>query len=142
MRKFVLILAGLAVCLAPLPGRAGEGKIIEIREKMFVGQVNDVYLNPDEYIGRTIKLEGIFGIVDDIEEAPCYYVYRYGPGCCGYDANVGFEVEWSGAYPKADEWVEATGDLVSYEYEGMSFLKLALSSLNVKSKRGLESVEQ
>jgi uncharacterized membrane protein YcgQ (UPF0703/DUF1980 family) len=143
VRRIFILSACLFCLLASSAFAAEDGKIFEIREKMFVGQTNDIYLNPDEYLGRTIKLEGMFGIIDDIEGgAPCYFVYRYGPGCCGYDSNVGFEVEWSGVYPAQDEWVEATGVLVSYDYEGIPYLKLSLSSLEVKSERGLESVTQ
>ncbi|MDR1138211.1 MAG: metal ABC transporter permease [Synergistaceae bacterium] len=122
--------------------------VFEIREKMFVAQTNDVYLNPDEYMGRTIRLEGIFGVVDAEEnEPPCYYVYRFGPGCCGYDANAGFEVVWDArngdkGYPDDNEWAEATGVLESYEYDGDQFLRLSLSSLVVKAERGKERVEQ
>jgi zinc transport system permease protein len=133
----------LAVCSA-----ASADNILEIREKMFVEQTNDVYLNPDEYMGRTIRLEGMFGIVEmEDGEPPCYYVYRFGPGCCGYDANAGFEVVWDsnnkgGTYPNDDDWTEATGVLESYEYDGEQFLRLALSSLIVKTERGKERVEQ
>ena len=29
-------------------------------------------------------------------------VIRYGPGCCGVDANCGFEVIWDHEYPDQD----------------------------------------
>ncbi|MDR1509189.1 MAG: hypothetical protein LBS53_06085 [Synergistaceae bacterium] len=68
-------------------------------------------------------------------------------GCCGYDANAGCEVVWgaggeSGNYPNDNDWTEATGVLESYEYDGEQFLRLALSSLIVKTERGEERVEQ
>ncbi|MDR1509190.1 MAG: metal ABC transporter permease [Synergistaceae bacterium] len=67
----VLILAMCSV--------ASAESVFEIREKMFIEQTNDVYLNPDEYMGKTIRLEGIFGIVETEEgEPPWYYVYRFG----------------------------------------------------------------
>jgi uncharacterized membrane protein YcgQ (UPF0703/DUF1980 family) len=145
MRKFfgVLCLAvGLTLPFSvPSEGAQGDLKIFEIKEKMFVAQTNDVYINREEYLGRTIKLEGMFGVVED-EEDPCYYVYRYGPGCCAFDATAGFEVRWGAAYPSPDEWVEAVGVLESYEYDGEEYLRLALSSLTVKAERGLETVEQ
>jgi uncharacterized membrane protein YcgQ (UPF0703/DUF1980 family) len=143
LRKAV-VWAALAVLLASSCAAAKDSEVVEIREKMFIEQTNDVYLNPDEYLGRTIRLEGMFGIIDDVEP-PCYYVYRFGPGCCGYDANAGFEVAWSGTdnpYPGDNDWVEATGVLENYESEGESFLRLALKSLVVKTERGKERVEQ
>ena len=137
-----LLFSALILCLLPIASFADD--IVEIKEKMFVAQTNDVYINPDEYLGRTIKLEGMFGL--DIEMSPpVYYVFRYGPGCCGYDANAGFEVVWKDektAYPNENDWVEAAGVLENYDDGGEEYLRLALTSLTVKAERGLERVEQ
>jgi uncharacterized membrane protein YcgQ (UPF0703/DUF1980 family) len=123
-----------------------KGDVIEIKEKMFISQVNDVYLNKDDYLGKKIKLEGLFKIAQGNERAYCF-VLRYGPGCCGYDGNVGFEVAWDKdkekPYPGEDSWVEATGELKTYEEDGYNeFLYLDLVSLNVLDKRGQETVMQ
>jgi putative membrane protein len=120
--------------------------IIEIKEKMFISQVNDVYLNPEDYLGKTIKLEGLFKMEQGYDKAYCF-VLRYGPGCCGNDGNVGFEVAWDNekkkSYPGEDAWVEATGELKTYEEDGYTeFLYLDLISLNVLNKRGQETVIQ
>jgi zinc transport system permease protein len=122
--------------------------VIEIKEKLFIAQINDVYLNADDYIGKTIKLEGIFkeeqyaGI-----ETPYFFVIRYGPGCCGSDSNAGFEVAWDREiqdrpYPAVDDWVAAEGKLSYYEEDGYPYLYLALSSLTALEKRGAEFVSQ
>ena len=129
-------------------GAANEmtrGEIIEIRERMFIGQVNNVYLNARDYIGKTIKLEGIFKEEYGVGEKPYYYVIRYGPGCCGDDGNVGFEVTWSENqdFPKPESWVEAVGVLKeNTENEYFSYLYLDLSSLTPLNKRGMEYVSQ
>ena len=124
--------------------KQNTGKIIEIKEKLFIAQVNDVYLNPDDYMGKTIKLEGIFKRETYGAQDYCF-VLRYGPGCCGADGNAGFEVMAEGAaknYPAVDDWVEAVGVLKSYEEDGFPFLYLALSSLTKLDKRGAEFVSQ
>jgi len=126
--------------------KAESADTVEIREKMFVSQVNDVYLNTDDYLGKTIKLEGLFKQDQGYEKLYCF-VLRYGPGCCGTDGNVGFEVAWANEqahpYPAVDSWVEATGVLKTYEEDGYAqYLYLDLSSLNVLSKRGAETVIQ
>jgi zinc transport system permease protein len=136
-------------------GAIEAGGIIEIKEKLFIAQVNDVYLNPEDYLGKTIKLEGLFKTDSyvDLSRQFCF-VLRNGPGCCGNDGSVGFEIAWPEAaginsaaplvsghkYPKQDQWVEAVGQLAAYEEEGFPYLYLALSSLEVKSKRGAEFV--
>jgi uncharacterized membrane protein YcgQ (UPF0703/DUF1980 family) len=123
-----------------------EKGVIEIKEKMFISQVNDVYLNAEDYLGKTIKLEGLFKMEQGYDKSYCF-VLRYGPGCCGYDGNVGFEVAWDKEkekpYPSEDAWVEATGELKTYEEDGYDkFLYLDLVSLNVLNKRGQETVIQ
>jgi len=125
-----------------------SAEIIEIKEKMFVAQVSDVYNNSEDYFGKTIKLEGILKKEQYYQdEDPFCFVIRYGPGCCGYDSNVGFEVRWdkesAQQYPEAESWVEAIGVLKSYEEGGyMQYLYLDLSSLDVLRKRGSEVVMQ
>jgi uncharacterized membrane protein YcgQ (UPF0703/DUF1980 family) len=124
--------------------------VVEIKEKMFIAQTNDIYLNPEDYLGKTIKLEGLFKLEQYQGNAasPYCFVIRYGPGCCGNDGNAGFEVAWPDVtdaakpYPAPDEWVEAIGTLESYEENGYPFLYLALSQLNVLKKRGAEFVTQ
>jgi len=90
-------------------------------------------------LGKTIKLEGIFNIYDvpDSEEI-IYAVFRYGPGCCGVDANAGFEVILDDAYPAQNGWVEAIGVLDEYREEQIWYLRLVLTSLTVLSARGAE----
>jgi zinc transport system permease protein len=127
-----------------------EGVDLVIREKMFIAQVNDVYLNSEDYIGKKIKLEGIF--MDMYSGGLRYcFVIRNGPGCCGSDGQVGFEVAWNPPgqfslerreYPKKNAWVEVQGVLSEYEESGTSFLYLALTDLNVLEKRGAEFVTQ
>ncbi|MDR2069497.1 MAG: hypothetical protein LBP71_06470 [Spirochaetaceae bacterium] len=129
-----------------LEGPAREsGGVIEIKEKMFIAQTNDVYLNPEDYLGKTIKLEGLFKYEIGYENFYCY-VIRYGPGCCSYDGNAGFEVAWDNPdqkkYPEEDAWVEAVGVLDSYDEDGYPYLYLSLSSLTVKQTRGAEFVAQ
>ena len=126
----------------------GSESIVEIRERMFIGQVNDVYINKNDYLGKTIKYEGIFmGDQYDEDEKFFYYVFRYGPGgCCGIDGKVGFEVNWpaenSAQYPADDSWVEVTGVLKEYEQLSVKYLYLELLSLNVLNRRGTEFVKQ
>ena len=123
-----------------------DKKDVAITEKMFITQVNDVYLNADEYLGKTIKLEGIFKSEHYKDQAePFCFVVRYGlGGCCGVDANVGFAVKWNKEnkqpYPAAESWVEAAGEL-KREKEG-NYLYLDLVSLSVLDERGREIVFQ
>lgn len=125
-----------------IPSTDADG-VIEIKEKMFIAQSNDIYLNPEDYIGKTIKYEGLFkpSYWED-EDETFYFVIRYGPGCCGYDGEAGFEITWDGAMPKEDDWCEVVGKLEVYEVDNMPFLRLAAHSLTVLDVRGEEFVYQ
>lgn len=147
MKKFVLVLTLLLSLLAVSPALAADAVDVEIREKLFIAQTTDIYLNAPDYIGKTIKYEGIFFSSEYEPTNSMYYtVLRYGPGCCGEDEFVGFEVAWdesSGiATPAENDWVEVIGALERYEENGQSFLRLHLQSMNVLPDRGAEIVTQ
>ena len=111
---------------------------------MFIGQVNEIYMNANDYFGKTIKLEGILKSFD-IGEGPRYFVVRNGPGCCGDDGVVGFEILWAETknYPEPESWVEAVGVLQSITVnEFLSNVYLNLSSLTALNRRGKEFVVQ
>ena len=120
-----------------------SGDVVVIREKMFIAQTNDIYFNAESYLGKTIQYEGIFDIYEVPESKESLYsVIRYGPGCCGIDANAGFEIVWTGEYPNQNDWVEAVGILEEYEDDGNKYLRLALTDLTVLPTRGAEYVNQ
>jgi uncharacterized membrane protein YcgQ (UPF0703/DUF1980 family) len=153
----IFMLAGIPACKhktaraddiqveKPAKAVAADKPLLEIKEKLFIAQTNDIYLNPEEYMGRQIKLQGMFKTdyyTGSIE--PYCFVLRYGPGCCGYDGTAGFEVKWTGdnsaAYPAEDDWVEAVGVLDSYNEDGYPYIYLSLASLTVMDERGAETV--
>ena len=123
----------------------GQDRIMEIRDRMFIAQVNEVYLNASEYLGRAVRLEGVF-TREHFGDRDYHFVIRYGPGCCGDDGKVGFEVRWTGnqmqSYPEHDSWVDVLGVLRSYSDNNSTFLYLDLSSLTVLDRRGREFVNQ
>jgi uncharacterized membrane protein YcgQ (UPF0703/DUF1980 family) len=136
-----LLLAGCAS--APPEAADTTEAVIEIKEKLFVAQTNEIYVNSPDYLGKTIKYEGIFNVFTWEENGVTYYTaFRYGPGCCGTDGNCGFEVIWDNAYPETGDWVEVIGVLEEYDEDGETYLRLALTSLTVLDTRGAEYVTQ
>jgi uncharacterized membrane protein YcgQ (UPF0703/DUF1980 family) len=119
------------------------GDILEIGEKMFVGQMNDIYLNPNEYLGKTIRYEGFFTFFENSETGQRYdAVIRNGPGCCGYDSSVGFEVDWKGDLPAVDDWCSVEGVVDLYQEEGLDYIVVRADSLDVLPYRGNDTVVQ
>ena len=135
--------------VSPTPAEVNPSAddVVEIRERLFVAQINEIYLNEKDYLGKTIKLEGMFTQYTWQEMNMTYYmVYRNSPGCCGADGQAGFEVVWpEGAqqpFPNENDWVEAVGTLSKYEEAGGTYLHVVLTSLTVLPTRGAEFVSQ
>ena len=149
MKKLLSLLLCAALTLhgALAFAQTEEPKIdLEIREKMFLSQITELMVNMQDYLGKTIALEGMFTTLGDAATGPVYrLVYRGSPGCCGNDGITGLEVVWDDpatAYPAENDWVRAVGVLEEYTEEGIPYLQLRLISLDVKTERGLEFVTQ
>lgn len=89
--------------------KADTSNMIEITDNYFIQQTNDVYFNLDEYIGKTIKMEGIIYTYEDTNGDVCYAVVRNTPGCCGDDGLAGLDIRYDGEYPEENTWVEVVG---------------------------------
>lgn len=149
MKRILSLLAALALALgnAAAAAEAAQPAVdLEVREKMFLTQITELQINNQDYLGKTIALEGMFTTLGDPATGPVYrVVYRNSPGCCGNDGFTGLEVVWNdpaAAYPAENDWVRAVGVLEMYEEEGIPYLQLRLLSLEVLPERGLEFVTQ
>jgi len=115
--------------------------IIEITDKLFVEQINDIYLNVKSYEGKTVKLEGL--IYTSSNETEIYtFVVRNTPGCCGDDGLAGLEIIYSDNIPVDNEWVEVIGKIELEEYMGTTLPILRLSSMEVKEEKGVTFVTE
>jgi len=144
MRKITCL---LVICLVLVLGTGcssskNSTNVVEINESQFLAQTTEIYYNSADYIGKTIKYEGIFSVYEVSKTDKCYLVTRYGPGCCADDSEVGFEIQWDGVYPAENDWVEITGILEEYTNNSKKYLRIAVSELNVLTKRGAETVSR
>lgn len=124
---------------------ADMNNVIDIKEKMFIQQLNDVFLNIEQYEGKTLRLQGfMYHYYESTENKTYYYVMRNTPGCCGNDGSAGLEIIWNNDYPKDNEWVEATGVIKKVDEGGYygNVPVLYLTKLEVKKERGADFVSQ
>lgn len=122
---------------------ANDEEVLEIPERMFLTQIEDIRLNFDEYEGKTIIVEGMYTHLyswDGKNTAPV--VYRRGPGCCGNDAWGGFLLKYDGEYPEENAWIRVTGTPELIKEGFFHNLYLNVTSIEVKEERGLEFVTQ
>ncbi len=115
---------------------------IVISEDMYVTWINEIYVNYQDYIGKKIKLEGMYTNYYSMQDDETYnMVYRVGPGCCGNDGNMaGFKFECAGELPKENDWIEVEGVLDTYEAYEINNLILKDAKVKVKEERGIETV--
>ena len=127
----------------PEPIVIPEGDILEIKENLFITQINDIYFNFDSYKNKTIIVEGMFTyFISYFDDAKCPAVYRLGPGCCGNDGWGGFLLDYAGKYPEENEWIRVIGTPYIKETNGFADLYLKVMSIEVKTERGAEFVRQ
>ncbi len=122
---------------------ADNANIVEIKEKMFIQQCNDVYLNPGNYKGKQIKIEGMYSYSKDETSGKEFIsVIRYGPGCCGNDGLVGFNFSGDTSSLKQNDWIEVIGTVkATARFDGGNDILLQATSIKKLEKRGLETVE-
>ena len=112
-----------------------DGRIVVISERFFVLELMEVLLNHQQYMGRTIRLEGMFRTMDE-SGVDRFAVMRYTWTCCS-EEPFGVEVVLGDFPPFADNaWVEVTGTLAVYN----DFLVLKVTSITELARRGAEVV--
>ncbi len=119
-----------------------EGKeVLEIKEKLFITQINDIFYNFNDYQDKIIVVEGMyseFTSVDGKSVAPV--VFRYGPGCCNNDGWGGFLLRYDGELPKENDWIKVIGTPDLVERGAYKDLYLDVISIEIKTERGAEKV--
>ena len=139
MKKFMFLCVAAILILSLLAACSDDG-VIEIGDRVFLNRVTDIFMHSDQYIGRTIQLEGMFWIVAQ-EGGERYFVARYALICCGADGIVGFELNLDGAEPLPDDaWAEVVGVLERAEEGAFNPIRLRVTSLTELDERGAEIV--
>ena len=142
MRKLLALLLA-ALLLAGCAANGSDDDVVEIEDRFFLTQVNHIWRNTDEYVGRTIRYEGMFRAFYWPATGLFYMVHRYTLGCCGNDGITGFEVYLGDIEPFADDtWVEVDGILEWYETDTLRILRVAATSITELEERGREVVLQ
>ena len=143
MRKIVIFLL-IAFLLTGCNAAADDSSdMLVIDEQFFVMRMLDIVFSPHEFLGQTIRYEGIFRAIDIPDVGELHQVYRYTEGCCGPDGIVGLQVWLENTdiepFPNGT-WVQVTGVLEEFEHQGRMFLRLDTISLIELSERGEEFV--
>jgi len=136
-----VVMVGINSKAASQNGETAKNEdIVEITDNYFIQQTNDVYINLDDYIGKTIKMEGLIYSYNDASSGNvCYAVVRNGPGCCGNDGIVGLDIRYDGDYPNANTWVEVIGVMGTDTVQGRKIPAIQVVSMT-ETERGATAV--
>lgn len=113
---------------------ADESNIVNITDNYFIESTNDIYINLDDYVGKTIKIEGLIYKYDVENGEICYAVVRNTPGCCGNDGIAGLDIRYDGEYPEEDTWVEVIGVVEKDVVFNRDIPAIHISSITEKEK--------
>ena len=112
--------------------KADMNNIISITDNFFIEQTNDMYLNLSDYIGKTIKIEGLIYYYEDENGDICYAVVRNTPGCCGNDGLAGVDIRYDEDYPAENTWVEVIGVVGIDTTYGTKIPAIQVASMQIK----------
>ena len=102
--------------------------LTEMSSTMVYSEVYSMLATPEDYIGKTVKMNGIFNYYHDVETGNYYFacIIRDATACC----SQGIEFVWAGEhayprdYPPLDTMVTVTGTFGTYEENGYTYLQL------------------
>ncbi|MDR2584429.1 MAG: hypothetical protein LBC75_13205 [Fibromonadaceae bacterium] len=91
MKISVLPLLMLLLFCSNAMAQAKTKSFCLLKDRLFVQQVSDIYLNPQTYSDKIVQIEGFFEKYLDDDNHEHYAVFRKTAGCCGDDGRAGFE---------------------------------------------------
>ncbi|WP_352400774.1 hypothetical protein [Anaerotignum sp.] len=100
---------------------------------MLYSEVYNIVMSPNDYIGKTLKMKGLFRTYASLESDTTYFavVIPDATACC----EQGFEFIWDGEhtypedYPSEDSEIEITGRLDTYEEDGYEYFYVVADDL-------------
>jgi len=138
LSMFFVVLLVLASCTME-ENTAGEADVvladdvIVITDINFGTQVENIQWNREQYLGRTIRYEGMFFSMHWQDEVVYVIAREEGDGCCG--GIHGFEVYLNNFASFDDEtWVEVTGILEEFYVDDAEhpFIRLNVVALEAR----------
>ncbi|MCL1917125.1 MAG: hypothetical protein FWG14_02230 [Peptococcaceae bacterium] len=142
MKKYVLLGGILCLlfsytlgCSAPAADASVDVDLTVLSRTMVYAEAADMTNNPDNYIGKTVKMSGLYGSsqYDQTGRLFHYVLIEDAAACC----QQGFEFVWNGEhiypddYPEETTQIEIVGVFQSYEVSGNTYYCLAVDNILV-----------
>lgn len=122
--------------IAKNTNNSSKDKLI-LQDNYFITQLNDIYYNIEDYMGREIEIEGFPMSYQDYT-----FVGRYGPGCCSGDKYAYIEYEYNSDLSLTDEKdrIKVVGTIEQGNDGTSDYIYIKATSVEKMTKRGTDSV--
>lgn len=130
MKKTLIVLLYLALLAsyATLAEKTVDLDLSVLSGTVVYSQVYDMMMQPEQYLGRTVRVKGNFSYFQDPETKGEYFavVIADATACCAQ----GIEFVWAGEhrypddYPPLDTELTVTGVFSTYDENGFTYLQL------------------
>lgn len=107
--------------------------LTKLSSTMVFSEVYNMMVSPDQYMGKTVKAEGVFQVFQDPDTKKNYYavVIADATACC----QQGLEFIWNGDhaypddYPEEESEIEITGVFQSYQEDSSTYYYLLVNDV-------------
>ncbi len=112
--------------------------LTQMNSTMVYAQVYDMLMNPQNYEGKTIKMEGAYYTEESAETGIVYHmlVILDATGCCpqGIEFITTQDAQYpdvKAKYPDTSETVQVTGVYETYEENGLLYFRIVSNDVNI-----------
>lgn len=92
--------------------------LTKLSSTMVYSEVYNIMVNPDNYVGRTIKMQGKFSVYHDEKRDKNFYscIIQDATACCaqGMEFMLKGDYEYPKDYPKEGEEITVIGEFIRY----------------------------
>ena len=113
------------------PAVSVDVDLTTLSSTMVYAEVFNMMMSPDDYIGKTIRMTGIFTVYQDPEtnQVYCGVIVEYATACCaqGFDLVMPEDLSYPQDYPDPESEITVVGTLQAdrtLEEHGIIFLRL------------------
>lgn len=112
---------------------------VVIGDENFISDMDNIFVNLDNYVGKTMKVEGFVGGVIG-NKFKVLRLYDMTHDDHSHEVTVGINVVYDGEIPAEDTWVEVTGVITKEVIDGKSQPVIKVQRLEKKFTHGQKKV--
>lgn len=106
-------------------GSSVDVDLTALSSTMIYSEVNNMMTAPDDYIGKTVKMQGNFSVYED-EKTGNYYtavLISDATSCCsqGMEFKLKGDKKYPDDYPEVEEEITVVGTFGTYEEDGIKY---------------------